>query len=171
LSASTEYRTLLGLADKALVRLLIAMVAPGGKVMVTLSDSGVDAGLAGASGMDRGVGVGVNMGEGGGLTAGVTAAVCKGTWAAGKDGKGNIAVEVTPGIEMGVGVTGWGGNVRAGGDGAPVTDDRDCEGDDMGEDKNKVVGEFEGRVGDEGVVCGAVVLDGGLTTVCMIAGG
>ena len=35
LSASTEYRTLLGAADKAMVRLLIARVASGGKVMVT----------------------------------------------------------------------------------------------------------------------------------------
>ncbi len=61
--------------------------------------------------------------------------------------------------------------MRAGGDGVPVTDDRGCEGDGRGEDRNKVVGEFGGRVGDESVVCGAVVLDGGLTAVCIIAGG
>jgi len=61
--------------------------------------------------------------------------------------------------------------VRADGDGVPVTDDRGSEGESMGEDKNKVVGEFGGRVGDEGVVCGAVMLDGGLTAVCTIAGG
>ena len=135
--------------------------------MVTLSDSGVDAGLAGASGVDRGVGVRVNVGEGGGLNTGVTAAVCKGTWAAGKDGEveGSIAGEVTAGIEMRVGVTGWGGNVGAGDDGVPVTDDRGCEGGGMGEDKNKVVGEFGGGV------CGVVVLGGGLTAVCMLAGG
>ena len=141
--------------------------------MVTLSDSGEGAGLAGASGMDRGLGVRVNVGEGGGLNAGLTAAICKGSWAAGKDGEGerNSAGEVTAGIEMRVGVTDWGGNVRAGDDGVPVTDDRGCEGDGMGEDKNKVVGEFGGMVGEEGVVCGVVVLDGGLTAVCTIAGG
>ena len=61
--------------------------------------------------------------------------------------------------------------MRADGDGVPVTDDRGSEGDSMGEDKKKVVGEFGGRVGDEGVVCGAVMLDGGLTAVCTIAGG
>ncbi len=54
-------------------------MAPGGKVMVTLSDSGVDAGLAGASGMDRGVGVGVDKGVGGGVNAGVAAAVGEGS--------------------------------------------------------------------------------------------
>ncbi len=112
LSASTEYRTLLGLAGKALVKLLIAWVAPGGKVMVTLSVSGVGAGLAGASGLDKGVGVGKNVSDGGGVNAGV-AAVCEGTWAADKDGEGegNIDGEVRAGIEMGVGVTGWEGNV------------------------------------------------------------
>ncbi len=49
--------------------------------------------------------------------------------------------------------------------------DSGCEGDSRGEDKNKVVGEIGGGVGDEGVVCGAVVLDGGLTAVCATAGG
>ena len=139
--------------------------------MVTLSDSGVDAGLAGASGRDKGVGVGVNVGEGGGLNAGGTTAVSEGTWAAGKDGEGegNIAGEVTAGTEIGVGVTGWGGGVRAGCDGVPVTDDSGCEGDVVGEDKNKVVGAFGGR--DGGVVFGAVVPDGGLTTVCTTVGG
>ena len=47
--------------------------------MVTLSDSGVDTGLAGASGMDRGVGVGVDKGVGGGVNAGVAAAVGEGS--------------------------------------------------------------------------------------------
>ncbi len=61
--------------------------------------------------------------------------------------------------------------MRAGDNGVPVTDDRGCEGGGMGEDKNKVVGEFGGRVEDEGVVCGVVVLGGGLTAVCTIAGG
>jgi len=61
--------------------------------------------------------------------------------------------------------------VRAGDNGVPVTDDRGCEGDGRGEDRNKVAGEFGPRVGDEGGVCGAVVLDGGLTAVCTIAGG
>ena len=121
--------------------------------------------------MDRGVGVGVDKGEGGGLTTGVAAAVCKGTWAVGKGSEGTIAREVTAGTETGVEVTGWGGNLRAGDGGVLVTDDRGCEGDGVGEDRNKVVGEFGGRVGDEGVVCGAVVLDGGLTAVCTIAGG
>lgn len=142
-------------------------------MIVTLSESGVDAGLAGASGLDKGLGAGVNKGVGGRLNAGVVAAVCEGTWAAAKDGgeEAKVVGEVSPGIEMGVGNTSCGGNMLAGGDGVPVTDDRGCEGDGMGEDKNKVVGESGARVGDERVVCGVVVVDGGLTAVCTIAGG
>ena len=82
LSASTEYRILSGLADKVLVRLLIAESAPTGKLMVTKRDSGEKAGVDGASGMGSGVDAGVNMGGGGGLDEEV--AVCEGTVIAGK---------------------------------------------------------------------------------------
>lgn len=84
LSASTEYKILSGLADKVLVRLLIAESAPKGKLMVTRRDGGEKAGVDGASGMGSGVDAGVNMGGGGGLNA--EAAVCEGAVTAGKGG-------------------------------------------------------------------------------------
>lgn len=85
LSASTEYKTLSGLADKVLVRLLIAERASKGKLTVTKRDRGEKAGVDGASGMGSGVDAGVNTGGGAGMIAEV--AVGEGTVITGK-GKG-----------------------------------------------------------------------------------